>query len=545
MKIGKKNIVIVLFVFIILYGVIIFFGEQYLGHLSYFILYLTIGLGLYVSSLRRSKQLKTELHEEINGKYKQLEILTSLYSYLNIDIPLPETGGWAASPDFLKKITEIMLLKQPKYVVEASSGVSSIIIGYCFKKIGRGKVISLEHDIIYYEKSKNLIIKHGLEHYVEIVYAPLKEYEINKKKWLWYDIDSLHNDLNIDMVVVDGPPYYIQKYSRYPVIPLLYDKMSDNSVLVLDDGVREEEKVIIEMWEKEFEHISIEFFNFEFGAFILNKKVSDNSERTLLAFTTANQIEYNIKGIRSIIDNKPEYVDLIVFDDASNDGTVDWCRNNNISIVTKESPKGLTHSWNLAYQKFKRENYKYLIFSNSDIIVPKNSLETLLKQNEQYTIVSPLSTLKGVGHQPLQDVRKYYDIPFDEYNYENTQAIQDYIMQHSLSENVKTIDYINGFFFSVNRDIIKYEYSETQLFDPKTINVGNEDGLCRKVKQSIAIVLNSYIFHFKGVSLEVTNLDNQSYDHNIYRDLNWQQAEELKKNHLKKIWFKIKYKINL
>lgn len=105
--------------------------------------------------------------------------------------------------------------------------------------------------------------------------------------------------------------------------------------------------------------------------------------------------------------------------------------------------------------------------------------------------------------------------------------------------------YINGFFFSVNRDIIKYEYSDSELFHPKNHNVGNEHELCERVSEPIAIVLNSYIFHFKGVSLEVTNLDGQSYEFNIYRDLNWQQVQKIKNNSLRKLWFKIKHKLKL
>ena len=121
------------------------------------------------------------------------------------------------------------------------------------------------------------------------------------------------------MVVVDGPPNYIQDLSRYPVIPLLYNRMNNNSILILDDGVRDEEKEITRRWEEEFEDLSIEYFNFESGAFIVNKYHKENSERALLAFTTANQLAYNIKGIKSIMDNKPDYIDMVVYDDASID----------------------------------------------------------------------------------------------------------------------------------------------------------------------------------------------------------------------------------
>jgi hypothetical protein len=40
-------------------------------------------------------------------------------------------------------------------------------------------------------------------------------------------------------------------------------------------------------------------------------------------------------------------------------------------------------------------------------------------------------------------------------------------------------------------------------------------------------------------------MDNQSYDLNIYRNLNWQEAESLKKSTLKKMWFKINHRVKL
>lgn len=545
MNIGKKYIAAVISIYVIICVVTYEFLYDYIDGYIFLILILGGFSFLLISTVRLNNKSRQNLYYELDKKYKQAEILMSLYNHLNIKKPLPETGGWAASPDLLKKITEVVLLREPTLIVEASSGVSSLIIGYCLKKIGKGKVISLEHDFYYSERSKSEVKKHGLEDFVQIIYAPLTNYQINNKEWLWYNIESLQDELNIDMIVVDGPPFYIQEHSRYPVIPLLYDKMSENSILMLDDGVREEEKQIIKQWVNEFDNISMEFLNFEFGAFLVRKNSINKEDKTLLAFTTANQLQYNVKGIESIIRNKPDNIDLIVFDDASNDGTVEWCQENNISIVTKEKALGLTHSWNLAYQIFKKEGYKNIIFANSDIIVPKGALEMLLKQNEKYIIVSPLSTLKGVGHQPLQDVRKYYDLKYDEYDHFNTQKIQDFINTNLNVEPIKEIDYINGYFFSVNRDIIKYEYSEKELFNPKTINVGNEDDLCYRVNQPIAIVLNSYIFHFKGISMEVTNMDNQPYELNIYRDLNWQEAENLKKSRFKKMWFKINHRVKL
>jgi len=89
------------------------FGEDYLGDFSYLILYLIISFGLYINSILQSKRLKLDTEKEIDDKYKQLEILTSLYASLNIHTPLPETGGWAAYPDFLKKNSRDHIIETP------------------------------------------------------------------------------------------------------------------------------------------------------------------------------------------------------------------------------------------------------------------------------------------------------------------------------------------------------------------------------------------------------------------------------------------------
>ncbi|PCJ01425.1 MAG: hypothetical protein COB15_00440 [Flavobacteriales bacterium] len=264
--------------------------------------------------------------------------------------------------------------------------------------------------------------------------------------------------------------------------------------------------------------------------------------KILFAITTANQLSYTIKIIQSIRVHKNKNIDVVIFDDASNDGTQEWCKKNNLEIITKKTPEGLTHSWNLAYKKFKNEDYSHLILSNNDLIIPVNAIENLIEANNKFVIAGPLSTKKGVGHQPLQNVKLYYDINSDEYEYKNTSAIQNVISEDTSSKKSKQVDFINGFIFSMDRRIIDYERSDGNIFDPKNINVGNESELCERVKPNIGIALKAYIFHFKGVSFKDINFDNQPFTHNVYRDLNWQEAEQLKKNPLKKLLFKLKRK---
>ena len=243
---------------------------------AYLIFSLFLFLSLYITFGVKFSNQKKELNRLLKIKYSQLEILSSIYATLEIKKPLPATGIWAADPDFLRRITDLFFQNQPKLIVEASSGVSSIVLGYCCKKMGVGKVMSLEHDLKYQKISQALIEEHELQDYVEIVYAPLMTHQIKGKDWEWYDVSSLDNYSGIDMVVVDGPPFYLQKYSRYPVVPLLYDKMSDYSVLMLDDGIRQEEKDIAEIWSDDYKDISTEYLDLISGAILATRNRRDN-----------------------------------------------------------------------------------------------------------------------------------------------------------------------------------------------------------------------------------------------------------------------------
>ncbi len=155
---------------------------------------------------RLSEQLGKQLSEQYLNQeeqrsrdYQQFEAFLSLFFTLKPSLPLPDTRDWSISPDLLKKITEVILIENPSLVMEASSGVSTLVIAYCLKHLGKGKVISLDHDAKYAATSRNLISFHHLEDIATIVHAPLKEFEINGQSWLWYSTDGLKIDRSIDL----------------------------------------------------------------------------------------------------------------------------------------------------------------------------------------------------------------------------------------------------------------------------------------------------------------------------------------------------------
>lgn len=270
MEIKKKDIFTILALGIMLFLCNLMFQDKIIVFIFASMALLTFIFETYRRSVKIQVEARDLLKNDIRRSKRHLEALFSIFSIINPQFPLPNTGGWAACPDFLKKLIEIIYQEKPKLVVEAGSGVSSLIVAYCLKQIG-SKLISLEHDAKYAKRSEDLIRLHGLSDVAKIIHAPLSEVELNNEKWPWYDIENIKFDMPIDLFIIDGPPARIGKFARYPSLPVMFDSLSENSTIFLDDGEREEEVKIVERWKKELKHIRVEFLYLERGAFLIKK----------------------------------------------------------------------------------------------------------------------------------------------------------------------------------------------------------------------------------------------------------------------------------
>lgn len=264
-------------------------------------------------------------------------------------------------------------------------------------------------------------------------------------------------------------------------------------------------------------------------------------EKILLCVTTANQLEYTQKTIETITRCNLNDIELLIVDDCSKDGTVKYCRDLGLNIITKKKAFGLTHSWNLCYKYFIKGNYDFLIFANNDILVPQGAIENLISCLRNNIIVGVMSSLKGVIHSQEQAFRNNYKLPVDDENPDNMFIIQNYLNSLELESLTKKIDTINGFFFGLNKNIIKYELHDGNLFDPSMVNVGNETELCERIIEDKVFCLTSFIFHFKGVSFPNHTL-NDGYQ--LDRQLLWSQADSISNNKIRILLYKLVYKIN-
>ena len=158
--------------------------------------------------------------------------------------------------------------RRPGLIVELGSGSSTVFLAYAVKRAGTGRIISIDHEDRFAERTRSMLHEHGLSPIVTVVHCPLIPIEIGGKEYNWYDADSVTLDSPIDMLFIDGPPYHVHPLARYPAIPLLKPFLSADAVIVLDDAARPEELRIAELWRSEFRDLAFERLETEKGALL-------------------------------------------------------------------------------------------------------------------------------------------------------------------------------------------------------------------------------------------------------------------------------------
>lgn len=213
------------------------------------------------------------LKKEFGLLQYKTQAIQEIYQLLPIRAPIPPMTGWSATPELAIRVIKLIQTHKPKTIVELGSGVTTLLSGYALERFHpEGKLISIDHDPVYSDKTLNKIHLHKLEKFVELRKAPLTMTVLNGKKWNWYGTDQFHFDKPIDLLIVDGPPVKTQKNARYPALPLLFDHLSQSSVIIIHDTLRNAESEITEKWLEIFPVFEKESFSTEKGITILQKK---------------------------------------------------------------------------------------------------------------------------------------------------------------------------------------------------------------------------------------------------------------------------------
>jgi predicted O-methyltransferase YrrM len=235
---------------------------------------LLIGLTTQVEIYRRLQGTVLDNSSTPTANYRQIESLLSLLASLKIHHPLPPMRAAAISPDFATTLVSLIRRHRPGLIVEAGSGVSTLVAAYCLREAGRGRILSLEQDARYARTSMQYLHDHGLADAARIVHAPIRQVALGARSWEWYDTAALGDLASVDMLIVDGPLQQGQprRLLRYPALPLLLDRLSPDAVVVLDDASREDETAVVRLWLEEFGGFELERIPSEKGTAVLYRR---------------------------------------------------------------------------------------------------------------------------------------------------------------------------------------------------------------------------------------------------------------------------------
>ena len=218
------------------------------------------------------KGIKKELRKETQQTFRQLEALQNLTAVLPVSDVLPATRGWAASPDLLMVLVDLVITGRPSLVVECGSGASTLWLALAMRRFGiDGRIVALDHDPVFGGKTRDLLARHDVREFAEVRDAPLESFRLDGETYSWYARRAWEDLAGIDLLFVDGPPATTGHQARYPALPLLIGSLSAVATAVLDDLVVPDMQKALRRWLDAYPDFSSEILPLEKQAAVLRR----------------------------------------------------------------------------------------------------------------------------------------------------------------------------------------------------------------------------------------------------------------------------------
>jgi predicted O-methyltransferase YrrM len=221
---------------------------------------------------RVGARTEREVKEEVKQTFRQLEALQNLSAMLPVNDVLPATRGWAASPDLLVVLVDLIVTDRPSLVVECGSGASTLWLALAMRRFkADGRIIALDHDPVFGGKTRDLLSRHHVRDLAEVRDAPLESFTLDGETYSWYAKSAWEDLAAIDLLFVDGPPATTGHQARYPALPLLIGSLSPVATVVLDDLVVPDMQTVLGLWRDAYPDFSSEILPLEKQAAVLRR----------------------------------------------------------------------------------------------------------------------------------------------------------------------------------------------------------------------------------------------------------------------------------
>jgi predicted O-methyltransferase YrrM len=227
-------------------------------------------------TLDTARRVETGLHQEVKTEirqtFRQLEALQNLTAVLPANDVLPATRDWAASPDLLLLLVDLVISERPSLVVECGSGASTLWLALAMRRFKiDGRIIALDHDPVFGGKTRDFLARHDVLDLAEVRDAPLENFSLNGEVYSWYARQAWEDLTGIDLLFVDGPPAATGHQARYPALPLLSGSLNPVATAVLDDLVVPDMQKVLRLWLDAYPEFSSEILPLEKQAAVLRR----------------------------------------------------------------------------------------------------------------------------------------------------------------------------------------------------------------------------------------------------------------------------------
>lgn len=221
---------------------------------------------------------------------------------------------------------------------------------------------------------------------------------------------------------------------------------------------------------------------------------------------TWNGLDYTKQCLDSLKTNTVHPYELIMVDNASTDGTIEYLNNlekqfpdNKVKLILNKSNNGFGPANNQGIEIAKGD---IILFLNNDVVLTKGWLKNLICHfDEECTIGAVGPMTNSCRGDQLVSPKPYKAL--DEMGKYAQKRARDYAKQF------QTYDRLVGFCLAVTRTALK----ETGGFDER-FEIGNyeDEDLCLRIAQKgykLGIALDVFIHHWGSITFKTNDIDYQ------------------------------------
>lgn len=151
--------------------------------------------------------------------------------------------GWALDPWTAHELAAHLDRTQPRTVVEAGSGASTILLAEYAARTG-ARIVALEHHPTHAALTADSLHERGLADFVDLRRANLVQHNTAAGTFRWYDTELPDR---VDFALVDGPPGTV---GRGAALFALWPSLTGDWTVWVDDGARDGERAAVKAWER-------------------------------------------------------------------------------------------------------------------------------------------------------------------------------------------------------------------------------------------------------------------------------------------------------